>query len=80
MGERSRVRTVWAVVTAALAAVTGFVVVAGLVITSGTSGECFPGDGECEMAVAFVRLWVWALAVVAGSLTTAAAVVWRTRR
>ena len=41
VGERSRVRTVWAVVTAALAAVTGFVVVAGLVITSGTSGECF---------------------------------------
>ena len=32
MGERSRVRTV-------LAVVTGFVVVAGLVITSGTSGS-----------------------------------------
>ena len=73
MGERSRVRTVWAVVT-------GFAVVAGLVITSGTSGECSPGDSKCEMAVAFVRLWVWGLAVVAGSLTTTAAVVWRTRR
>ena len=80
MRERSRVRTVWAVVTVVLAVVTGFAVVAGLVITSGTSGECSPGDGECEMAVAFVRLWVWALAVVAASLTTTAAVVWRTRR
>ena len=70
----------WAVVTIVLAVVTGFAIMAGLVITSGTSGECLPGDGECEMTVAFVRLWVWALAVVAASLTTTAAVVWHTRR